>query len=57
MCCEDMWEWALGDDAPDRSNMADPVPLDFMADSVEGHIDRLEDVLMKLEESKGHIER
>lgn len=49
MCYEDMWEWALGDDAPDRSSMADPIPLDHMADSVENHIELLTDVLDRLE--------
>lgn len=52
MCWDDLWEWTFGDDAPDRSHLADPQPLDEMADSVERHIDHLQDVIDAVEAAK-----
>lgn len=51
MCWDDLWEWVF-DAEIDRSDKADPLPLDRMADNVERHIEDLRDILEELEEAK-----
>lgn len=51
MCLDDMWEWAFESDV-DRSDKADPMPLERMAESVRRHIEQLESVLDEIAEAK-----
>jgi len=50
MCWDDLWEWAFGE-TPDRSDVADPLPLEKAAESVERHIDDLENVIGSLRDA------
>lgn len=52
MCYDDLWAWTAGDGARDRSGVADPLPLDRMADSVERHINDLESALEAIDEER-----
>lgn len=52
MCWDELWEWALGDDSPDRSDRADPVPLDKLAEGVDRQITDLKGVLEEIEAAK-----
>lgn len=51
MCLDDLWEWAF-EDLIDRSDKADPLPLDQMAENVDRHISDLVGVLDQIEEAK-----
>lgn len=51
MCWDDLWEWAFETDV-DRSDKADPLPIEEMAESVRRHIEELEGVLDALAEAK-----
>lgn len=43
MCLDDVWEFVF-DVEVDRSDRADPVPLNRVTDSVQRHIDSLEEL-------------
>lgn len=45
-----MFKWVFGEDTPDRSDTADPLPLQRVAENVEGHIESLEEILSVIRE-------
>jgi len=49
MCLDDLWEFVFENDI-DRSDKADPIPLERLSSNVERHIDDLEGVLDQLNE-------
>jgi len=51
MCLDDLWEFVFDSDV-DRSDKADPIPLERLGRSVTRHIDDLEGILESLEDSK-----
>jgi len=51
MCLDDIWEFVFETEV-DRSDKADPLPVDRLGENVERHIDDLESVLESLEATK-----
>jgi hypothetical protein len=51
MCLDDIWEFVF-ETGVDRSDKADPLPIDRLGENVERHIDDLESVLESLEATK-----
>jgi len=49
-CHDDLWGFVFDSDV-DRSDKADPIPLEKMGESVERYIDDLQDVLVSLEDA------
>ena len=55
MCENDLWDWVHGKDAPDRSDMADPIPIERMGESIDQYIEDLQDTKEELSELlEGH---
>jgi len=52
MCWDELWEWSSDEGEPDRSDVADPVPLDELAENVDRHISDLVGILDDLEDAK-----
>jgi hypothetical protein len=48
MCLDDLWEFVF-DSTVDRSDKADPYPVGRLSESVERHIEDLQEVLDELE--------
>lgn len=48
MCLDDLWEFIFETDV-DRSDKADPVPLQRVANSVDRHISELEELKIEIE--------
>jgi len=51
ICLDELWEFVFEEEV-NRSDKADPIPLENMATSVERHIEGLEGVLEQLQEAK-----
>lgn len=52
MCLDDVWEFVFEAEI-DRSEKADPIPLERLSENVERYVGDLEDVLGQIE---GHID-